>query len=315
MLYIFQVATPAVQTLYNSMPSLVFGEPGMLDGPRGVAVHHLTDTIYVADKRNGRVCEFNSSGHVISCMSGYITTNDSMVPFHRPRDVSVMTDGRMIICDAHRVMLMYANTTIIHVWGSLAGGRGIGQFKVPQSVASDGHLIYVADLQNSRIQVLNITLTDDIAEIKMTTDDPSVSYRPRGVAVDPEYGYMFVTGEKSDGDIIIIYEMMTGHYIRNVTLSDLGINQARLYHIALCKDQVYITDKSNDCIHILSYTGSYVQRLSHNGSCPSCFQFPWGVDVHSVTGHIIVTDNSNNKAIRDGRPRPPRHQCVYQISS
>ena len=27
--------------------------------------------------------------------------------------------------------------------------------------------------------------------------------------------------------------------------------------------------------------------------------------------HVCI----NNKAIRDGRPRPPRHQCVYQISS
>ena len=27
------------------------------------------------------------------------------------------------------------------------------------------------------------------------------------------------------------------------------------------------------------------------------------------------TDAVMNKAIRDGRPRPPRHQCVYQISS
>ena len=27
------------------------------------------------------------------------------------------------------------------------------------------------------------------------------------------------------------------------------------------------------------------------------------------------TNTHTNKAIRDGRPRPPRHQCVYQISS
>ena len=30
-------------------------------------------------------------------------------------------------------------------------------------------------------------------------------------------------------------------------------------------------------------------------------------------GHLRLT--WTNKAIRDGRPRPPRHQCVYQISS
>ena len=29
----------------------------------------------------------------------------------------------------------------------------------------------------------------------------------------------------------------------------------------------------------------------------------------------VLSYHVYNKAIRDGRPRPPRHQCVYQISS
>ena len=295
MLYIFQVTTPAV--LYNSTPSLVFdGEgsaPGRLSYPQGVAVHHLTDTIYVADYGNNRVCEFNSSGHVISCMSGYRTTDGNTVYFNYPNDVSVMTDGRMIICDHHRVMLMYTNATIIHVWGSLTPGQGLGQFNYPLAAASDGDLIYVADLSNMRIQVLNVTRVDDMKQIIVTADDPSVSYGPRGVAVDPESGYMFVTGGRSDGDILFIYNM-AGHYIRNVTSSDLGVNQVRLTHIALYKDQVYITDDINDCIHIQSYTGSYIQRLGGYGTCHGCFRWPFGVAVHSVTGHIIVADYYNN---------------------
>ena len=295
MLYIFQVTTPAV--LYSSTRSLVFGgqgsEPGMLDRPHGLDVHHLTDVIYVADFGNNRVCEFNSSGHVVSCMSGYRTADGNKVAFSGPYDVSVMTNGRMIICDYHRVMLMYTNTTIIQVWGSLSAGPGLGQFNIPYAVASDGDLIYVADYYNQRIQVLNVTRVDDMKQIVVTADDPSVAYNPRGVAVDPESGYMFVTGYRSDGGIMIIYNM-TGHYIRHVTVSDLGVNQASLYHIALYKDQVYITDNINDCIHIQSYNGSYIQRLGSKGSCPGCFQTPLGVAVHSVSGHIIVTDKSNN---------------------
>ena len=295
MLYNFQVTTPAV--LYNSTPSLVFGghgsEPGRLNNPRGVAVHHLTDMIYVADTGNSRVCEFNSSGHVISCMSGYRTTDGNEVDFNRPRDVSVMTDGRMIISDRHRVMLMYTNTTIIQVWGSLTTGQGLGQFEYPVSVASDGDLIYVADHGNTRIQVLNVTRFDDMKQIVVTADDVSVSYNPRGVAVDPESGYMFVTGKMSGGDIMILYNM-TGHYIRNVTSSDLGVAQASLTHIALYKEQVYVADIINDSIHIQSYTGSYIRRLGGNDTCPGCFQYPSGVAVHSVTGHIIVADYTNN---------------------
>ena len=284
--------------LYNSTPSLVFGgygsETGMLRKPRGVAVHHLTDAIYVADHDNNRVCEFNSNGHAILCISGYRTADDITVLFNFPTDVSVMTDGRMIISDKHRVMLMYTNTTIIHVWGSSGvKGQGLGQFNNPFAVASDGDLIYVADLNNYRIQVLNVTRVDDIKQIKVTPDDPSVSYKTRGVAVDPESGYMFVTGYRSGDGIIVIYNM-TGDYIRNVTSSHLGVNQASLRHIALYRNQVYITDDINDCVHIQSYNGSYIQRLGGDGTCPGCFSWPWGVAVHSVTGHIIVADHSNH---------------------
>ena len=293
MLYIFQVTTPAV--LYNSTPSLVFGgkgsELGRLSYPRGVDVHHLTDTIYVADWGNDRVCEFNSSGHVISCMSGYIADDNITVPFKYPWDVSVMTDGRMIISDSHRVMLMYINYTIIHVWGSTTTGNVLGQFNNPEAVASYGDLIYVADHKNYRIQVLNVTRVDDIKQIKVTADDASRAYRPVGVAVDPESGYMFVTGYWSGGTIMIIYNMTAGHYIHHIMASDLRVDQVHLRHIALYMDRVYVGDGYNDCIHILSYTGSSIYKLGHTGTCPGCFQWPWGVAVHSVTNHLIVADH------------------------
>ena len=295
MLYIFQVTTPAV--LYNSTPSLVFGgegsEPGRFNKPRGVAVDYLTDMIYVADRDNHRVCEFNSSGHVVTCMSGYRSPDDIMVHFNYPTDVSVMTDGRMIISDQHRVILMYTNTTIIHIWGSLSTGQELGQFSAPVAIASDGHHIYVADHNNFRIQVLNVTRVDDMAQIVVSADDASVSYRPRGVAVDPKSGYMFVTSKRSYGDIIVIYNM-TGHYVRNITASDMGVSQAGLRHIALYKGQVYVTDYSNECVHIQSYTGSEIQRLGLTGACLNCSQLPIGVAVHSVTGHLIVTDIENH---------------------
>ena len=279
---------------YNSTPSLVFG--GRLQHPRGVDVHHLTDVIYVADTDNNRVCEFNSSGHVISCMAGYITDDNITVGFNYPLDISVMTDGRMVISDDHRVIVTYNNMTVIHVWGSLTTGWGLGQFDLPNAVASDGDLIYVADYGNRRIQVLNVTSTDDIEVIEVTADDPSVLYRPVGIAVDRASGYIFVTGVRRSGDgseisIMITYNM-TGHYVRHVTASDLGVDQPWLYHIALYRDQVYVSDAHNYCIHILSYTGSYIQRLGHEGTCPGCFQGPRGVAVHSETGHLIVADGS-----------------------
>ena len=197
----------------------------------------------------------------------------------------------------HRVIVTYNNMTMIHVWGSLTEGQGLGEFAWPTAVASDGDLIYVADCINRRIQVLNVTSTDVIEVIEVTADDPSVLYLPGGIAVDGASGYIFVTGYRrsddgSEIDIMITYNM-TGHYVRHVTASDLGVDKTSLEHIALYRDQVYVSDYHNDCIHILSYTGSYIQRLGHEGTCPGCFLVPYGVAVHSMTGHIIVADYSN----------------------
>ena len=288
-------------TLYDSTPSLVFGgtgsELGRLYDPRGVDVNHLTGIIYVADHGNHRVCEFNSSGHVISCMYGYSGPGGKTVDFNYPGDISVMTNGRMVICDLHRVIVAHSNMTLIHVWGSLTEGQGLGQFNRPFAVASDGDLIYVADYGYGRIQVLNVANTGDIEVIEVTANDPSELYYPWGIAIDRASGYIFVIGRRSDdgSDIyIMITYNMTGQYVRHVTPSGLGVDKTYLRHIALYRDQVYVSDDQNDCIHILSYTGSYIQRLGRTGRCPGCFQLPYGVAVHSVTGHLIVTDWSNH---------------------
>ena len=217
-------------TVYNSTPSLVFGGEshglGRLSRPRGVAVHHLTGIIYVADHGNHRVCEFNSSGHVVSCMSGYSGPGGITVDFNIPYDISVMTNGRMVISDNHRVIVTYSNMTLVHVWGSRTRGQGLGQFNRPNAVASDGDLIYVADHNNRRIQVLNVANTGDIEVIEVRAGNPSELYYPHGIAIDRASGYIFVTGWRRSDDgsyiyIIIIYNM-TGHYVRHVTPSDLG---------------------------------------------------------------------------------------------
>ena len=148
-----------------------------------------------------------------------------------------------------------------------------------------------------RIQVLNVSSTDNIEEIRVMCDDPSLSFLPIGIAIDGASGDIFVTGERHEGGswihIIIIYNM-TSHYVRNITASDLGVAKTNLYHIALYMDHVYVSDRDNYCIHILSYTGSYIQRLGRKGSCPGCFRVPWGVAVHSISGHLIVTDHHDH---------------------
>ena len=117
-------------------------------------------------------------------------------------------------------------------------------------------MIYAADTHNNRIQALNVTDTDYIEVIRVIANNLSVLYKPHGISVDPVSGDIFVTGRRSDDGsyiyIIITYNL-TGHYVRHLTPSDLGVYQTDLHHIVLYRDQIYVSDLNNDCIHILSY--------------------------------------------------------------
>ena len=285
-------------TVYSSTPSVVFGgmgsSPGEFFSPQSVAVHYLTDTMYVVDYMNSRVCEFTSGGGVISCMSGYMVDDDTTVPFESPLDVSV-ADGRIVVADKHRVMFMYTNSTLIHLWGSLNLGVQIGEFFYPQCVILDGDLIYVVDLRNMRIQVLNVTNPNRIDVIPVIVDGLSLSFASFA-DLDPVSGDIYVVAGNYDSqdDILIIYNR-TGHYVCHYTATDLGAH-ADLGQIALSRGQMYVRDHDNECIHILSYNGSYVQRVGVYGTCDGCFRNVYGIAVHRVSGNLIATDRSNHNA-------------------
>ena len=286
-------------TVYDSTPSVVFGgvfgsSPGEFMSPQSVAIHYLTDTIYVVDYYNNRVCEFTSGGGVLSCMSGYMVGDDTTVPFDSPLDVSV-ADGRIVVADEHRVMFMYTNSTLIQLWGSLNWGVQLGDFFYPQCVILDGDLIYVVDERIVRIQILNVTNPNRIDVIHVMVDGLSLSFASFA-DLDPVSGDIYVVAGNYNvqGDVLIIYNR-TGHYVCHYTYTDLGAH-ADLGQIALARGQMYVRDAHNDCVHILSYNGSYVQRLGVDGTCDGCFRNVYGIAVHRVSGNLIATDRSNHNA-------------------
>ena len=298
MFYFIQATASDTRTAYDTISTVKFGgvgdPPGSFRSPRGLAIHNLTDMIYVADTYNHRICQFNAYGDVQTCMPGYTTDNGNIVvSFNFPRDVSV-SDERLIISDDYRVIVTHMNMALVYVWGDLERGSGVTQFGYLMGVVSHrdpGHqdLIYVADSDNSRLQVLNLANPDDIAVISVIADDPSVSYLPYGIAVDPVSGDIFVSGLS----VIIMYNN-TGHYIRHFSKSDLGVDKVTLYNMDLYKNQIYVSDGNNRCVHMLSYSGSYVQKLGGPGTCAGCFDEPYGIVVHSATGVLIVGDISRS---------------------
>ena len=107
--------------VYNNTPSLLFRgyvtDTVQLNGPNGVTILALSNItyMYVAYSQDDRVCSFDSLGHIISCISGYMVDNDTSVPFSWPLDVCVLFDGRLIVSDLHRVMVVHWNMSLTHI--------------------------------------------------------------------------------------------------------------------------------------------------------------------------------------------------------
>ena len=85
--------------------------------------------------------------------------NGNMGTFNRPTDVAWGPDGNIYITDG------YGNSRVVKiskdgVWQKAFGtyGSGDGQMKIPHGIAVGGGHVYVADRNNSRIQVFDMDL-------------------------------------------------------------------------------------------------------------------------------------------------------------
>src|SRR5439155_1369245 len=85
------------------------------------------------------------------------TIRQSGPPFHRPTNVALAADGSLYVTDGYgnaRVHKFAPDGRLLFSWGE--AGSGPGQFNLPHGIAVDREgLVYVADRENSRIQVFD----------------------------------------------------------------------------------------------------------------------------------------------------------------
>jgi len=178
-----------VQVLNTSgIALLTFGSAGTGNGafnsPSGIAID-VTNNIYVADSGNHRVQVFSTSGSFVRTFSTggtlsseqprglavksngevYVATGDRVRVFDstgsllrsitgmlNAADVDFSSEGRLYITEqgADRVRVFDGNDVALYNFGTT--GTANGAFRQPQSVASAGSRVFVADLLNDRTQ-------------------------------------------------------------------------------------------------------------------------------------------------------------------
>ncbi len=125
------------------------------------------DRIYCADNFDHTVRIFRPDGTLLQTLGekdkpsetgfdiGTFTVQRAAEPFNMVTNVALSPDGALYVADGYgnaRVHKFSADGALLFSWGE--PGKGPGQFQLPHAIAVDsGGRVYVADRENSRIQV------------------------------------------------------------------------------------------------------------------------------------------------------------------
>ena len=107
--------------------------------------------IWIVDCGQDKVFKFDSNGSLL------LELGSTEIGFRKPTDVVVFSDGTFFVSDGYtnsRIAVFDPMGRMIHAWGK-KGKRPL-EFQTPHSITTDENdLLYVADRENHRIQILN----------------------------------------------------------------------------------------------------------------------------------------------------------------
>ncbi len=163
----------------NKDPLLVYDSQGNLlkawgrrffgGRPHGLFIDP-DDCIYCTDDGDHTVRKFSPDGKLLmtlgeknqpsntGCVNlDYRTIKQSAGPFNSPTDIALDIEGNIYVSDGYgnaRIHKFSKEGELLLSWGE--PGRGPGQFNLPHGIFVDRKgIVYVADRENSRIQLFN----------------------------------------------------------------------------------------------------------------------------------------------------------------
>ena len=244
-----------------------------LNNPRGVTVDNRTGNIYIADHSNNCVKVFDTTGKYLFKLGD----NEGEGKMYYPRRVAICGDRILITHGSHCILNYQLNGKFISIIGRQ--GRGELEFRVPFGLTIDESNgdIYICDLNNNRIQILN----NDFS-FKSQFGNDTLKY-PHDVKLSKEYIYVL------DASNPCLHLFNYNHILQKSVISR-GKEMEVIYSWFFYIDQtenILISDLSSNYIHIFNTEFQLIHKIPVSNN-------PTGVTVDKQ-GRVIVV----SQAVKD----------------
>lgn len=165
--FVFNRGNPAVFVFDSDGTFLTSWGDGEFVRPHGITFAP-DDTLFLTDDLGHRVAQYTRDGEFLRNIGPAGTPSATGVqgfdyrsltaagPYNLPTNTTVTEDGHLYVADGYGNAAIHhfdANGNLLHSWGE--SGSGEGQFNVPHGICNDGRRIFVADRENSRVQIFD----------------------------------------------------------------------------------------------------------------------------------------------------------------
>ena len=209
------------------------------------------------------------------------------------RGIAVDDYGNILVIDRDndRIQKFTADGKFMTVVGK-RGNKPL-EFNKPRGVVIHplNKKIYITDLYNHRLQILNPDLTFFNSFGRYGIDDGQFQY-PSDVACDST-GNVYVADEGNDRVQVFTAE---GVYLKKFGQQGIGRGKLRS-PTSVCIDNdnvLYVSEWGNDRVSVFTCEGKFLTSFGSKGSGPGQFNRPHGIAVDK-DGNIYVSDTDNNR--------------------
>ncbi|MGB9753195.1 MAG: hypothetical protein ACPL89_13230, partial [Roseiflexus castenholzii] len=296
------------------------GKAGVIDYT-GTALARITDVaedssgnVWVVDAEASHVVKYNSSGQKIGELGQAWNPSSANNRFGNPISIAFDGSGNIYVSDSgywgsdygnNRVQIFDSGGNHLATIGGGACGTGNMQLCWPRHIAVYGNRLYVADADNHRVQIFDITIPSSPAYAgTLGTGSPGAGNNqfdtPQGVAVDASYIYVADT----ENHRVQVFDRNTLAYVATIGGSyGTGNNQFK-YPTDVAVDaagNLYVADYGNKRVQQFSPSRVYQRTYGTTGDSyvesNDRFYYPEGVAV-GPDGSIYVVEGYGHRLVK-----------------